>query len=290
MGKMAKNLSDILITMQTIRYLFTKPPVETEALTVRGLGIREVMRPGIVDRPTLGDYLCMFFYDEALIGAEDGVQRHPPQRLIIWHPDHDHCYGNPDAVWMHSWMHCHGTVVGELLKAAGLPYNQVLPLPDAELIERYLLAFDHELTQQARPQLRILANLLDNWIIEIARAAQADGQVIPQNLLEIKRFIEHRYASPLTLQELAARANLSVSHFCSEFKRYFGVTAVEYLIRLRMQHASYLLRDRNVRVSEVAHLVGYEDLYHFSRLFKKRYGASPRHLRRQWQDVDDGAA
>ena len=56
-------------------------------------------------------------------------------------------------------------------------------------------------------------------------------------------------------------------HFCSEFKRHFGESAIQHLIRLRLQHAVYLLRDENLRIGEVAEQTGYEDLYYFSKLF-----------------------
>lgn len=57
------------------------------------------------------------------------------------------------------------------------------------------------------------------------------------------------------------------------------MSVIGYLIHLRLQHASYLLQDRNLRVKEIAQQVGYDDICYFSKLFKKHYEISPSMLR-----------
>jgi AraC-like DNA-binding protein len=52
-----------------------------------------------------------------------------------------------------------------------------------------------------------------------------------------------------------------------------------YRAWVRLQRACFLLRDCNLRISEVAMRVGYEDAGYFSRHFKKRFGLSPRQVR-----------
>jgi AraC-like DNA-binding protein len=74
---------------------------------------------------------------------------------------------------------------------------------------------------------------------------------------------------------------MSIPYFCAGFKKHFGISAIEYVVLLRMQHAAFLLGDVNMNVTEVAEAVGYRDIYYFSKLFKKHYGFSPRHYRRR---------
>jgi iron complex transport system substrate-binding protein len=101
----------------------------------------------------------------------------------------------------------------------------------------------------------------------------------PAPFRDLRHFVESEFAQPMTLAMLARKVNLSVPHFCSEFHRYFGTSPIDYLIRHRMHQAAYLLKDRNLRVSDVAPLVGYDDVFHFSKLFKKHFGVSPRATR-----------
>jgi two-component system response regulator YesN len=49
-----------------------------------------------------------------------------------------------------------------------------------------------------------------------------------------------------------------------------------------MREAAYLLHDRNLNVTEIARRVGYAEIFHFSKLFKKRFGRSPRETRRSY--------
>ncbi len=51
---------------------------------------------------------------------------------------------------------------------------------------------------------------------------------------------------------------------------------MEYALRRRLHPAAYLLHEVNLSVTEVGRAVGYDDLFHFSKLFKKAHGAAPR--------------
>ncbi|MBU4199667.1 MAG: AraC family transcriptional regulator [Verrucomicrobia bacterium] len=268
---------------KTIRYFFEHPPIHTPALCVRGIGIREPMRPGIVDRPAgTGDILIMFFYDETIIRTARGTRRHPPDSLMIWPRAAGHYYGNPDKAWTHSWTHCDGTAIRHLLARERLPVNVAIPNINAVGVEHYLMDLHLELTGGNPPDAVIIRNIFHNWFREIRRRMQPreNQPATPPQLLNVRWYMEMHFAERLTLILLARQACLSAPHFCAEFKRYFGVAPIEWLIRLRMRQAAYLLRDHNLRIVDVAEKTGYPDRYYFSRLFKKRFGISPLAYRR----------
>ena len=94
-------------------------------------------------------------------------------------------------------------------------------------------------------------------------------------------YIDKRFSdSSLTLGDVAAHVALSNNHFCTIFSREMGMTFIEYLTSLRIHRAGELLRTTNMRTSEVAYAVGYNDPHYFSCLFKKNTGLSPRDYRR----------
>ena len=90
----------------------------------------------------------------------------------------------------------------------------------------------------------------------------------------------HFSESGLTLKDVAEHVELSNNHFCTVFSRETGMTFIEYLTEVRVYRAGELLRGTNMRTSEVAYAVGYNDPHYFSCLFKKRTGMSPRDYRR----------
>ena len=226
----------------------------------------------------------MYFSDGVTIEQDGGIRTFPPQSFKIWEPKVPQHYGNPGSSWRHSWIHCDGPLVAVQVREARVPLNRVVSLGDPSLVEKHLLEIHEELTSQGQPASMILRNLFQNMLHRLSRTIE-DGtdarfpKRIPERFLAVKKYIEAHCAERLTLTELAERAHLSVPHFCSEFRRYFEVSPVEYVIRLRMHAAVYYLRNINHSVSEVAALVGYDDIFYFSKLFKKRYGVSPRAMR-----------
>lgn len=84
------------------------------------------------------------------------------------------------------------------------------------------------------------------------------------------------YANGITIQQIANRLGLDRSYFYSLFLERVGSSPSEYLINLRLSKAAELMTIYRERPSTAAISVGYDDLYHFSKIFKKYYGVSPR--------------
>jgi AraC-like DNA-binding protein len=83
---------------------------------------------------------------------------------------------------------------------------------------------------------------------------------------------------------LSAIAGVSDSHFFPLFKSATGCTPIDFFIRLRMTRACELLQNQKMTIKEVADLIGYDDPFYFSRLFKSVIGVAPRDYRRMIAD------
>jgi len=79
----------------------------------------------------------------------------------------------------------------------------------------------------------------------------------------------------ITERDVADVCNMSPFKFSRSFKKSYGVTFQDYLIRARMEKASRLLTNPNVLVADVANQVGFTDPSYFTRVFKKARGQSP---------------
>lgn len=80
----------------------------------------------------------------------------------------------------------------------------------------------------------------------------------------------------LSLEELAAIAQLSPYHFCRSFKGYTGLTPHQYVIRQRVDRAKLLLKDGKMGISEVAIACGFTHQSHLNRHFKRLTGVTPK--------------
>lgn len=77
------------------------------------------------------------------------------------------------------------------------------------------------------------------------------------------------------IDELAKMANMSPSYFRSNFKKYTGQSPLQYQNQLKINKACDLFKSRSCNVSEAAFTLGFENIYYFSRLFKKMTGLTP---------------
>ena len=94
-----------------------------------------------------------------------------------------------------------------------------------------------------------------------------------------KHYVEDHKFDQIQLEQVAQTLNVSTFHFCRKFKLETGLTFVEYLSRVRIEHAKLLLHNKNLRVTEVAYEVGFQSLTHFNRTFRKLVGTSPTEYR-----------
>lgn len=97
---------------------------------------------------------------------------------------------------------------------------------------------------------------------------------------KITKYLEEHYREKISLDQIAANMYLSPYYISKIFKTETGDTPINYLISIRMGHARELLdEDPDISIQTVSAAVGYEDAYHFSKLFKKYYGLSPLHYK-----------
>lgn len=94
-------------------------------------------------------------------------------------------------------------------------------------------------------------------------------------------FIDRSYDEPMTLQNLAEMAGMSASALVRTFRQAVGASPIDYVIGVRLQRAQRLLRNSNLRVSEIAFRCGFNDSNYFTRRFRQAVGVSPRDYRAQ---------
>ena len=97
-----------------------------------------------------------------------------------------------------------------------------------------------------------------------------------EKLLVIRNEILRDLSTPPVLNELATIASMSETKLKQLFKQTFGDTIYNYYQNARMEEAAFLLKQAKHSVSEVGYELGFSNLSHFSRLFEKHYGITPK--------------
>ncbi|WP_240546615.1 AraC family transcriptional regulator [Paenibacillus artemisiicola] len=152
------------------------------------------------------------------------------------------------------------------------------PKQPVQLRDRFLEVVENWQNRSPLAQLRVqtlaselLLAILDDHTEGLKEAERA----APQPLSWVTSFMSFRLSEPLSVQEMAARANLSPSRFSAKFKAQFGVAPHRYLLRLRIQYARELLRHTAHSLEDIAAYCGFADVHHFAKTFKKEEGRAP---------------
>ncbi|WP_085906945.1 GlxA family transcriptional regulator [Kiloniella majae] len=94
-------------------------------------------------------------------------------------------------------------------------------------------------------------------------------------LLDVIRLMEDNLEEPMSRQELADTANVSVRQLERLFGKYLQSSPSLFYLQLRLERASYFLRQTAMPVSEIAVACGFISFSHFSRSYRKQFGRSP---------------
>ena len=100
-----------------------------------------------------------------------------------------------------------------------------------------------------------------------------------RNIKVIIDYINENYMNNITIDELAETVNLSKHYFMRFFKKYMGMTCIEYINDYRLNIASNMLLTTRYQITEVAASIGITNLSYFNRIFKKKFHMTPKEYR-----------
>src|SRR6266481_6113016 len=101
----------------------------------------------------------------------------------------------------------------------------------------------------------------------------------PVAIWKARKFIEEHSTEELSLTQVAKVVNMNANYLSENFKQVTGTNFVEYVARTRFANACDLLRNSNVRISEIVFAAGFQSLSQFNRVFKRFSGKSPTQFR-----------
>lgn len=126
----------------------------------------------------------------------------------------------------------------------------------------------------------ILAYLLRTYCPDVTLSPTNSQNPTSLDLVQkLLLYITNNYTEKISLETLGKHSGLSTSYMCRLFKKHVGLTIFDYTNELRCERATGLITN-GVPLSEVYHLVGYNDYNYFSRLFKNKVGFSPANFKK----------
>ncbi len=192
---------------------------------------------------------------------------------IFFNKPHEtiHYYADDDDPWSYIWVGFDGEFCAKLDKLDGWVY----PFPEDTFLQ-FLRAED--MTNTREEYVAGVLHLIFSHLL-------ADMQQPPSYARRAADYISSNYTHNIKIEELANTLGITRRYLTRVFKAEYGVTVQEFLIRTRLKYAATLLEEGEA-VTNAALYSGYDDTFNFSKIFKSRYGLSPKDYKKSIQKPD----
>ncbi|GMV81654.1 MAG: hypothetical protein AMXMBFR7_28380 [Planctomycetota bacterium] len=248
------------------------------------------------DRPSFHGHQIMFMLRGRGSGAYRGEAweaRGGQAVLMDLRQPHSY-FADPDDPWEMYWVRFDGPGVANVTKALLASAGScVIPFASREKLDEDYHALARLLAEVPpgydawvwRHLVALTANLIEGLRRTGLPASQdltVAPHAAPEGIAAALAYMRFQHQRALSIAQLAQTAHMSESHFIRRFRAVTGFTPMEYLEKFRVGRAQELMQEEpDLRLSEIARAVGYEDPAYFSRVFRKQVGFSPRAYRRR---------
>ncbi|MBS1565511.1 MAG: helix-turn-helix transcriptional regulator, partial [Bacteroidetes bacterium] len=128
----------------------------------------------------------------------------------------------------------------------------------------------------------IIMQLVSRFLVR-KRFRQNTPQAIPSKVLDTISYIQLNLKEPLKIAQLAKRVNQHQDYFSRNFMQYTGERPLQFIHQKRIERAQLLITTTDLPYAAIAAETGFDQLSHFSRVFKKVTGTTPDTYRKQQQ-------
>lgn len=159
-----------------------------------------------------------------------------------------------------------------------LPFDYVVPMTDKETMLRSMQQL-HRLwhAQQTGYEWEAklaFMNMLQHVGEQQRRLEEHTGA--SRAILQCMDYIRNHYDEPLDRERLAKQTSFSTSYFSVLFKKQTGYSPVQYITKIRLDRAKWLLlREKHLSIGDVARAVGFQDPQYFTKVFAHEIGVPP---------------
>ncbi|MFE5320686.1 helix-turn-helix domain-containing protein [Paenibacillus sp. NPDC056579] len=174
-----------------------------------------------------------------------------------------------------------GSEVQTTVTVTPLPLARMLYLPGHSVHGQAAALYDgwHSKSPGYEWQTKLgLFQLLDELcsaVIEVRTREESSYRAMDNSV----KYIRQHYAEPISREVLAEHVSLSVSHYSALFKKVIGISPLQFVEKVRIDHAKTMLTGSSKPISEIAREIGYNDPLYFTRVFTKVTGMAPREYR-----------
>lgn len=249
----------------------------------------EICDPGHSYGPTQRqEYLLHYIIDgKGRFTVNNQTWELDKHKAFLIKPDETTYYeADKEDPWVYVWVAFYGTRAEECLKLAGFDKeNRICHFENEStlikcvdgMLESHQLTYANDLKRQSYLML-FLSTIIDE-------TAQRENSLEPYeypNQVYVNHaidYIAHNYHKNIKISDIANYIGINRSYLTNSFKKNLNMSPKEYLSDYRITKASGLLKTTNLPINKICSMIGYEDPFAFSKVFKAKHGISPKAYR-----------
>ena len=277
------------------RILYTTSPFAREDLLhLQEIGSLKAIKPHTSQRSNLESFLFFVVKDgEGTLGYGDREYILHPGDCVFIDCRLPYYHSTDKSLWSLSWIHFNGPsmqgIYQKYIERGGSPVFS--PKNLHQFTEAFDALFSICTTSDYLKDMRInehLSGLLTkimehSWNPESEQPTSIKrGDSMRFSLNDVRAYLDDHFKEGVSLEELSENFYINKYHLARIFKKYYGDTILNYIIKLRITASKELLRFTSYSIDAISEQCGFEDANYFSRVFKKIEGISPSEYRRRW--------
>lgn len=234
----------------------------------------------IVNRINYDSFLLLYVISGSVYLAQDGLSKTlRAEEFSIVDCYRPHVYGSHEGCEI-LWVHFDGALARSYYDyILNLQKSNVVVAADSTRAFRYMSSLYSALSNHMPIESAQISKYLISVLTEFMHPPTPDMSENISDLESARIYINENLDQQLSLEMMADRAHLSIYHFSRSFKKAFGYTPHEYLIKVRLNAACFYLISSSSQVKEIAFKCGFTTESGFCTCFRKNIGCTPAEYR-----------
>lgn len=250
-------------------------------LYLQEVGITKTLKKHTSSRKYLDSYL-FFVVLEGNGSLDYGNKKFSLSKNDAIFIDCDRKYSHTSDNWKIAWIHFNGNSMKNIYNEYLNRNGKICFNSDKRYIDIIVNILNLANSNNYSKDLGINAKLSELLLMIMSDSVYSNSTNRIYNINYIKEYIDEKYASEISLNNLSNKFYINKYYLTRLFKDSFGITIINYLNQVRVTKSKELLRYSDLSIEEIAVTIGFKDQNYFSRVFKKIDGISPREYKNKW--------